>query len=38
VSREARVDDELLHAGLEPGDPSLYPQTDADLRAGPDAR
>jgi hypothetical protein len=38
VSREARVDDELLHAGLEPGDPSLYPQTDADLRTGPDAR
>lgn len=36
--RADRVDAELLGAGIEPGDPSLYPQTEADLRspaAGP---
>jgi len=34
--REARADAELRRSGIEPGDPSLYPQTDADLR-GPSA-
>ena len=28
---EAEVDRALLAAGIEPGDPSLYPETDADL-------
>lgn len=31
-ARSARVDRALLSAGIEPGDPSLYPSTDADLR------
>jgi len=30
--REARADAELRRSGIEPGDPSLYPETDADLR------
>ena len=29
LAREARVDDELRAAGVEPGDPSLYPQADS---------
>lgn len=29
------VDDTLRQAGIEPGDPSLYPQSDLDLRARP---
>jgi hypothetical protein len=28
LAREARVDDELRAAGVEPGDPSLYPRPD----------
>jgi hypothetical protein len=35
-SREDRVDTELLGAGLDPGDPSLYPSGAADLLADPD--
>jgi hypothetical protein len=36
-TREDRVDSELLSAGLEPGDPSLYPRGDAaDLHADPE--
>jgi hypothetical protein len=34
-AREALVDDHLLAAGIEPGDPSLYPRTEADLQAPP---
>lgn len=30
-AREARADAELRSAGIEPGDPSLYPRTEADL-------
>jgi hypothetical protein len=30
-AREARADRELLAAGIEPGDPSLYPTSEADL-------
>jgi hypothetical protein len=30
-AREARADRDLLSAGIEPGDPSLYPTIDADL-------
>ena len=36
-TREDRVDSELLRAGLDPGDPSLYPRAEADLHADPDA-
>jgi hypothetical protein len=36
-SREDRVDSELLTAGLDPDDPSLYPRGEADLHADPDA-
>ncbi len=32
-AREALADDELRAAGIEPGDPSLYPSTEADLHA-----
>jgi hypothetical protein len=43
ADRVTRVDDTLRQAGIEPGDPSLYPESDGDLRAGqaappPDAR
>jgi len=31
--RVARVDDTLRRAGIEPGDPSLYPETATDLQA-----
>lgn len=31
--RGDRADDDLRQAGIEPGDPSLYPQTEADLRS-----
>jgi len=34
-AREALVDTELRSAGIEPGDPSLYPRTAADLQAPP---
>jgi hypothetical protein len=34
--REARADAELRRAGIEPGDPSLYPRTPADLQGRPD--
>lgn len=37
-SREARVDAELFGAGLEPNDPSLYPNDASDLGVRPDAR
>lgn len=30
AAREAHVDDDLLAAGIEPGDPSLYPRPGAD--------
>jgi hypothetical protein len=30
-AREARADRDLLEAGIEPGHPSLYPRTEADL-------
>ena len=33
--REARADTELRRAGIEPGDPSLYPRTSADLHGRP---
>ena len=33
-SREAQIDAELIGAGIEPGDPSLYPTRDADLQRG----
>jgi hypothetical protein len=33
-SREAEVDRALLAAGIEPGHPSLYPTSDADLHEG----
>ena len=33
--RAARADEELLAAGIEPGDPSLYPQPDLGPGAGP---
>lgn len=36
ADREARVDQELLAAGIRPGDPSLYPKTAADLQSPPD--
>ena len=35
ADRAARADDILRHAGIEPGHPSLYPQTEADLHAEP---
>ena len=36
--REARADRELLSAGIEPGHPSLYPTSEADLHdTGPGA-
>jgi hypothetical protein len=34
-AREALADTELRSAGIEPGDPSLYPRTPADLQAPP---
>jgi hypothetical protein len=34
-AREAMVDENLRAAGIEPGDPSLYPSTEADLQAPP---
>jgi hypothetical protein len=36
-SREDRVDTELLTAGLDLDDPSLYPRDDTDVPADPDA-
>ncbi len=33
AAREARVDQDLLAAGITPGDPSLYPSTAEDLQA-----
>ncbi len=32
-AREARADRDLLGAGIEPGDPSLYPTIEADLQS-----
>jgi hypothetical protein len=34
--REARADADLRRSGIEPGDPSLYPRTEADLHGRPD--